>query len=293
MAHDVIIACNKYSGVPAVILTDPANGNDVRYTDTSDATVTAADIATGKTAYGADGLKITGTASGGSSGGGSASDVYKKWAEGDYDGYNVKIPDEILNETKLKKYAIAGYLNMSDTDLTFPNLLSIPSDCFSSDIYISKITAPNVTSIGISGCSGLSNLTEFNAPKVVTISNSAFVMCSDLTAVNFPLCKTVEMNAFQSCFSLATVDLGAATSIAMYAFSDCSALATLILRGDTVCTLKDANALGYSSWDKSTPLAKLTGSIYVPDKLVDSYKTATNWSIFASIIKPLSSYTAS
>lgn len=30
------------------------------------------------------------------------------------------------------------------------------------------------------------------------------------------------------------------------------------------------------------------GNIYVPDALLDAYKVATNWSIFASKIKPLS-----
>ena len=30
--------------------------------------------------------------------------------------------------------------------------------------------------------------------------------------------------------------------------------------------------------------------IYVPDDLVENYKTATNWSVYASQIKPLSEY---
>ena len=32
------------------------------------------------------------------------------------------------------------------------------------------------------------------------------------------------------------------------------------------------------------------GRIYVPDDKVESLKTATNWSVFADIIKPLSEY---
>ena len=32
----------------------------------------------------------------------------------------------------------------------------------------------------------------------------------------------------------------------------------------------------------------LQGAIYVPDALVDSYKAATNWAFFASIIRPVS-----
>ena len=43
---------------------------------------------------------------------------------------------------------------------------------------------------------------------------------------------------------------------------------------DTVCTLSSTNAIPSSVTD-----------IYVPEALVDSYKTATNWSSFADKIK--------
>ena len=33
------------------------------------------------------------------------------------------------------------------------------------------------------------------------------------------------------------------------------------------------------------------GVIYVPDESLEAYKTATNWSYYADIIKPLSEYT--
>ena len=38
----------------------------------------------------------------------------------------------------------------------------------------------------------------------------------------------------------------------------------------------------------NTAIENGTGYIYVPDSLVDSYKTATNWSTYASQIKPIS-----
>ena len=43
----------------------------------------------------------------------------------------------------------------------------------------------------------------------------------------------------------------------------------------------------------NTPIAKGTGYIYVPDALVNDYKKATNWSVFANQIKPLSEYVES
>ena len=52
-----------------------------------------------------------------------------------------------------------------------------------------------------------------------------------------------------------------------------------------VVTLASANAFGNSG------ITATTGDIYVPDALVDTYKTATNWSTFANRIQPLSAYT--
>lgn len=41
---------------------------------------------------------------------------------------------------------------------------------------------------------------------------------------------------------------------------------------------------------KSSNVESGTAFIYVPDALVDGYKAATNWSTYASQIKPLSEY---
>ena len=49
------------------------------------------------------------------------------------------------------------------------------------------------------------------------------------------------------------------------------------------------DAFGSTSIDPDWPTA--TGPvIFVPDDLVDSYKTATNWSVFANYIAGLSTY---
>ena len=39
---------------------------------------------------------------------------------------------------------------------------------------------------------------------------------------------------------------------------------------------------------QSTPIANGTGYVYVPDDMVDTYKSATNWSTYASQIKGMS-----
>ena len=39
---------------------------------------------------------------------------------------------------------------------------------------------------------------------------------------------------------------------------------------------------------KGTTIEKATGYVYVPDDMVDTYKSATNWSTYASQIKGMS-----
>ena len=84
--------------------------------------------------------------------------------------------------------------------------------------------------------------------------------------------------AFNSCSSLAEVSFPNATSIGNYAFYQCSSLTTIYvgINTSTVCTLANTNAF--------KGCTKLT-NIYVPSSLVDNYKSATNWSSYASKIK--------
>lgn len=68
------------------------------------------------------------------------------------------------------------------------------------------------------------------------------------------------------------------------AFYNANKLATLVLDGDGVFLMEKTDVL------YGTPISQGTGYVYVPDDLVDSYKSATNWSTYANQIKPLSEY---
>ena len=87
---------------------------------------------------------------------------------------------------------------------------------------------------------------------------------------------------FKGDTSLEAVESPAVNTIWEQVFSGCTALKTVVLRLNRVCALKQADAFD------NTPIANGTGFVYVPDNLVEQYKTADNWSTYASQIKPIS-----
>ena len=119
----------------------------------------------------------------------------------------------------------------------------------------------------------------------VTEVGSYALAYSGVESVAFPNATKINQGAFQNCTSLKRAEftnLGSSTGIYANVFKNCSGLETVIIRGTVVGRLAGANAFDGSS------IASKTGFIYVPDNLVDSYKTATNWSTHASQIKSLS-----
>ena len=124
---------------------------------------------------------------------------------------------------------------------------------------IESVELSNATSIGQNAFRSCSKLTSVSFPNATSIGNTAFSSCSNLTEASFPNATSIGNNAFSSCSNLTTIYVG--TNIS------------------TVCTLSSTTALG-----KCTNLT----NIYVPASLVNSYKSATNWSSYASKIKAAS-----
>ena len=90
----------------------------------------------------------------------------------------------------------------------------------------------------------------------------------------------VRPYAFRYCGALERAEFTKVTAISTFAFGNCKVLAKFIIRTESVCILGNTNV--FANIDSSVL------NIYVPDSLVDSYKTATNWSTYADQIKPIS-----
>ena len=158
----------------------------------------------------------------------------------------------------------------------FANLVSKTRDFITGTTEVAE--SDIVTSIADYAFSACSNLTSVSFPKATRIGDSAFASCSSLTEVSIPNATSIGEGAFYSCSGLTSVSFPVATSIGSNAFDSCSSLTTIYVgtESDTVCTLSHTNA-----FNNCTNLT----NIYVSYSLVDSYKSAINWSSFASKIK--------
>ena len=145
------------------------------------------------------------------------------------------------------------------------------------------ISNDRITYLGIEVFRNYDSLAVADFPNVTSTGVNVFYACYALHTVNLPSLISINSNAFAYSSLLKRLDFPSVESISGGAFSGCSRLVTLILRkADAVCTLANVSAFS------GTPIAKSTGFVYVPDDLVERYKAATNWSTYASQIKPIS-----
>lgn len=172
-----------------------------------------------------------------------------------------------------------------DTNLTgvsFPNVTGVEAYAFYNCKSLATIDIPQIKSA--SNYSFAYTIpSSINFPLLETISTYTFAYINNPCLVNLPSLKTVPNSGFRDSKGVTSVDLASVTKIDTLAFYYCSNLEKFIIRtSDTVCTLTNTGVF------TGTKIAKGTGFIYVPDELVEEYKVATNWSAYATQIKPLS-----
>ncbi len=119
---------------------------------------------------------------------------------------------------------------------------------------------------------------------ITEIGGDAFRTCTKLERVIVPNVTSLRASAFNTCTALKYaefVNLTTFRGIAESSFKNCTSLEKLVIRGRQ-CPLQHTSAFSGSAIEAGT------GFVYVPDDLVDTYKTATNWATYADQIKPIS-----
>ena len=179
--------------------------------------------------------------------------------------------------TSIKYHAFDGCSDL--ISVTIPdNVISIEAYAFMGCSSLTNVTIPNsVTSIEIGAFRDCSNLTSVTIPDSITsIGDYIFYKCRNLTNVTIPDCViSIGAYAFYDCDSMTSITIpNSVTSIGHYVFYSCSNLASIYCKPTNPPAL-DVKAFQYVS---------TSAKIYVPRESVGSYKSASDWSSYASKI---------
>lgn len=202
------------------------------------------------------------------------SSVSKGLVINEYDDEGYPIDASIIGLTELPTYFLYSYSGRSSGNYTkygyFQNLIKLELP--------ENIT--NIPNYFAYGCAALDINTIPNG--VTSIGKYAFFGCSlyNLLRELPSSLAVIEENAFAySSVSELTILSNNLTLIGKNAFYQ-SGLKNI--KFPNITSVPQLNASVFSG----TSISK--GGIYVPDNLVDSFKSATNWSTYADDIKPIS-----
>lgn len=171
-----------------------------------------------------------------------------------------------------------------------PSLEIIGGDAFRNCTKVTFSSLPStVSSLAYGGSSfnsgtfyGCSKITISQIPSGVSaLGQSMFYGCTSIPSMDLSTTavSAIPSQCFYNCKAMTYVDLpSTVTSIAAQAFRNCTALKTVYCRSITPPTLANTNAF------QTVDLLH----IYVPVGSANAYKTATNWSSYASLISEYS-----
>ena len=198
------------------------------------------------------------------------------------------------------------------------------------DRSVEALTDESIVKIGKYGMARCDSLKSLSLQNCRTVEDYGLAYCNKLENVELPICSTLGLSAFEAYTGsgalspvLKSITLPRAMEIPKYCFQgqsnletvkcvQCSAIRNRAFHNSSGSKLKTIDIRGglwFEIWCDYVPgptniilrrdnkvttagqldLPKIC-TIYVPDNLVEQYKTATNWSRHADKIKPLSEY---
>ena len=185
------------------------------------------------------------------------------------------IPDSV---TLIGDTSFAGCSNLASINIS-DSVTSIGEDAFVGCSSLLSVTIPDsITSIGegaFSNCLSISSATI--SDSVTEIGGYAFFACKSLTSITIPDSVTLIGNCtFYDCSNLMNVTIGdGITSIGHAAFYNCSSLESVYCKAIIPPSFE-----GTHVFDNNASGRK----IYVPTEALEEYRTAENWSDYASAI---------
>lgn len=200
--------------------------------------------------------------------------------------------------------SVGQYCFRDNTSLKFcvvPHGPTSLTGTFMSCAYLSGVSFPkSVTNIGISVCQQCFHLKYVSIPYLVdTLGSSTFVHNVSLRRINIPNGVTVLPTSFlNTCMSIQQLTLpnslttinGTALSLVDVLSLTIPSTVTNIATGAMTSTYMDLHMLSTTppTLASSSALSNNPGRIYVPKSenqtVLNAYKTATNWSSYASRI---------
>lgn len=154
---------------------------------------------------------------------------------------------------------------------------------FSYQKNLRTVNLPNCTLLDNGSFYGCENLSNIYFPKLKQIYNNCFRNCKSLTEfiTNSNFDSRLDQSTFEGCNNLVKADFYHINNLGISSYAlACNNLVTLIIRNEDFVPTGN----GYMFGGASTKMNTGEGKIYVPSSMVESYKTDSIWSKWASQI---------
>ncbi len=207
------------------------------------------------------------------------------------------------------KEAISGIESGSDTSIedafvtrslaeyTNDRVTTIGGYAFRDCSGLTSVSLPNVIRVNTYAFNNCTKLTSLYIPKLQYAGEYMLGSCGLLTEVDFPEMSDINQYAFTGCVRIQMLDFPKYMTIDGYAFNKCRSLKALVMRNQSeTVELLSTTAFNHCNHILGTvdssynPGGAKDGYFYVPSDLLESYKSATNWSTFADRFRAIEEY---
>lgn len=199
----------------------------------------------------------------------------------------------LIEESTISNIGNAIRLKTGKKDLILPKdmpteIKSIESD--NGDKLLNRVITRTVTDIMIN--TDVGNYAFYDCAKINPMFGDncnkigfyAFQNCGGLTVIDTNKVTIIQSNAFTGLNKLSKAILPNVTELYNRVFANCSGFTEVILKSTTICNLKSTEVF------LNTPISQGAGYIYVPKNLIEQYKAATNWTLYATQFRAIEDY---